>query len=138
MTSNVGGELKSEGLGFQPADHSDRTMECLRQRFRPEFLGRLDEAICFKPLKQEDMQKIAGKYLSQLKDRAEAGGMQLQLPEQLAQMLAAAGTKQGGARSLRRLVQEKVETPLATFLLSCHKKPGRIRCSLEKETLRFY
>ena len=138
MTSNVGGELKSEGLGFQPANHSDRTMECLRQRFRPEFLGRLDEVICFQNLEQEDMKKIAGKYLKQLKQRAESNGMLLSLPEQLEEMLAAAGTKQGGARSLRRLVQERVETPLANFLLSCHKKPAKIRCTMEKETLRFY
>ena len=64
--------------------------------------------------------------------------MLLTLPEQLTEMLAAAGTKQGGARSLRRLVQEKVETPLASFLLSCHKKPVKIRCAMEKESLRFY
>ena len=85
-----------------------------------------------------DMERIAGKYLQQLVTRSAANGMQLALPERLAADIAAAGTSRGGARSLRRLVQDRVETPLASFLLSCHKKPSKIRCSMEKEELRFY
>ena len=138
MTSNVGGELKTEGLGFQPADQSDRTLDALRQRFQPEFLGRLDEVVCFQKLENADMQRIAEKYLEQLKHRASANGMHLQLPEKLAQSIGAAGSAHGGARSIRKLVQERVETPLASFLLSCNKKPSKIRCSMESNEVRFY
>ena len=138
MTSNVGGELKADGLGFQPADHSDRTLDALRQRFPAEFLGRLDEVVCFQKLKREDMEQIIQKYLEQLKDRAKANGMTLHLPEKLAETLGDAGNLRGGARNLRKLVQDRVETPLASFLLSCPKKPTKIRCAAENDQLRFY
>lgn len=138
MTSNIGGELKSEGLGFQPSEHSDRVLDALRQHFPPEFLGRLDEVVCFKKLQTEDMESIAQKYLDQLGQRAKKNGMLLNLPEKLASVIGTAGTLRGGARNLRRLVQEKVETPLASFLLSCNKKPTKIRCTMENDELRFY
>ena len=138
MTSNVGGELKQEGLGFQPADRSDRTMDALRQRFSPEFLGRLDGVICFQNLQESDMERIAAKYLNQLKDRARKNGMTLNLPEKLSAAIGTAGAIRGGARNLRKLVQEKVETPLANFLLSCNKKPSRIRCTMENDEVHFF
>ena len=138
MTSNVGGELKTEGLGFQPAEHSDRTLDALRQRFPAEFLGRLDEVVCFQKLQPNDMEKITQKYLDQLKQRAKVNGMLLQFPEKLASTIGTAGSLQGGARNLRKLVQEKVETPLATFLLACNKKPSKIRCAMENDMVRFY
>ncbi len=138
MTSNIGGELKSEGLGFQPSEHTDRVLDALRQRFPPEFLGRLDETVCFQKLQTADMEKITQKYLDQLQERARSNGMQLNLPEKLASVLGAAGSLRGGARNLRKLVQERVETPLAAFLLTCNKKPGKIRCSMENDEVRFY
>ena len=137
MTSNIGGESRSDGLGFQPAGRSDKINEALRQRFTPEFLGRLDEVICFEQLGQQDMERIARKYLGQLQERAAAVGIQLQLPEKLACSLGVSGSQQGGARRIRRLVQERVESPLASFLLRCGKKPGRVRASMEGEELHF-
>ncbi len=138
MTSNVGGEIKTDGLGFRPAGQKDRVMDALRQRFQPEFLGRLDEVVCFRKLQQSDLERIIQKYLTLLKERAAVNGMQLILPEKTAALVGAAADLQGGARNLRRLVQEKVETPLASFLLSCHKKPTKIRCVTENDQVRFY
>ena len=138
MTSNVGGELKTDGLGFQPADHSHRTMDALRQQFAPEFLGRLDGVVCFKKLENDDLRRITDKYLTKLKQRVQANGIQLTLPEGLSASIGAAGTAKGGARNLRRLVQERVEAPLAEYLLSCNKKPAKIRCAMEKDAVRFY
>ena len=138
MTSNVGGELKTDGLGFQPADHSHRTLDALRQQFAPEFLGRLDAAVCFKKLESGDLEQIADKYLTKLKQRVQANGIQLSLPEGLSASIGTAGTAKGGARNLRRLVQERVEAPLAEYLLSCNKKPSKVRCAMEKEKIRFY
>ena len=111
--------------------------EALRQRFSPEFLGRLDKIVCFKPLAEQAVEGIAEKYLDQLRQRAEMGGMQLQFPQGLAGML---GKKFGndGARNIRRLVQEKVESPLAAYLLSCTKKPTKIKASLKDDTLQFF
>ncbi len=138
MTSNVGGELKAQGLGFQPAGQKDRIMEVLRQRFQPEFLGRLDEIVCFERLCRGDLEQIIRKYLNQLKERAAANGIQLLLPDTTAAMLGESADFQSGARSLRRLVQEQVETPLANFLLSNGKKISKIRCTLDNHTVHFY
>ncbi len=137
MTSNLGGETKSEGLGFQPAGRDGQIKESLRQRFTPEFLGRIDEVVCFRPLDNESMEAIAQKFLRQLQNRAAANGMVLQLPETLAGNLGAASRKQGGARQIRRLVQEQVEGPLSVFLLKCTKKPAKIKASVEEDGIHF-
>ena len=83
------------------------------------------------------MEGIARKYLDQLRERAASNGIQLQLPEELAQELGRCSRKQGGARHLRRLVQERVEGPLAVFLLKNGKKPALVKAKLEDGNLRF-
>ncbi len=138
MTSNVGGEIRGEGLGFQPAQQPDRALEALKKRFPAEFIGRLDEVVCFKSLKKEDMEAIAQKYLDRLTQRAKLNRMQLVLPEGLAATLVSRGQMQGGARNLRRIVQERVETPLAEYLLACPKRPGKIRCTMIGDKVQFY
>ena len=137
MTSNVGGELRGDGLGFQPAGRNGETQKALKQQFTPEFLGRIDKTVQFAQLKQEDMVGILQKYLLQLQRRTAAAGIQLTLPEDLAEMLCGKEGKSGGARKLRRIVQEQVEGPLAIFLLQSGKKPGKIRCRWENGSARF-
>ena len=137
MTSNIGAEVKSDGLGFQPAGRSDQMEQALRQRFTPEFLGRVDKIVHFEPLQETALESITDKYLQELKQRALGSGIQLQLPERLGKLLALRCGRQGGARQLRHLVQEQVEGPLAVYLLKCSKKPSRIRSKLEGESLQF-
>ena len=126
MTSNLGGEQKSDGLGFQPAGKEKQTQTALRQHFTPEFLGRLDRIVCFEPLGTEAMEQIAEKCLRQLAARAVENGVQLTLPEELPGLLCRETKNRDGARQMRRLVQEKVEGPLAAYLLRCGKKPAKI------------
>ena len=137
MTSNIGGELKGDGLGFHPAGRQVETESLLRQHFTPEFLGRLDQVICFEKLDQRTMAGIAEKYLQELSKRVMEYGVQLQLPEELAQSLCENIKSKDGARQLRRLVREKVELPLSNYLLRCAKKPARLRLKMEGETLQF-
>ena len=112
-------------------------MEALRKHFTPEFLGRIDAIVPFVPLPQEAMAGIAKKYLTQLQARAANNGIQLLIPDELAQILGSKGTKQGGARNIRHLVQEQVEGPLAVYLLKCGKKPSKIKVKLEEGNLSF-
>ena len=111
--------------------------EALRKHFTPEFLGRVDAIVPFAPLGQDAMEEIARKYLRLLQARAEAMGIQLGLPEELASQLGSVGKQKGGARHIRRLVQEQVEGPLAVFLLKCPKKPSKIKGKLEDGKLVF-
>ena len=137
MTSNVGAELKGSGLGFQPTDRAGQMERILEKSFSPEFLGRLDGIITFKPLENKAMEQIAGKYLAQLCSRSVAAGMQLQLPGELAAHLGRLCHGSGGARRLRHLVQDRVEGPLAAFLLENNKRLTKITAHLENDTLTF-
>ena len=137
MTSNIGGEFKSDGLGFCPAGRTEETEGALRQAFTPEFLGRLDKIICFRPLTDSSMEAIARKYLNQLQNRMAAVGTQLILPEELAAKLGSQCKAKDGARHLRRLVEQQVEGPLSEFLLRSSRKNSKIRCVLNGGEVTF-
>ena len=137
MTTNLGGEQQSEGLGFRPQGKSGQVKQALKNHFSPEFLGRLDKIICFTPLQAADMETIAEKYLLQLRQRAAAAGIQLQLPPGLAERLGKESCRAGGARNLRHLVQEQVEGPLAIHLLQAAKQPEKVEGILKETSLEF-
>ena len=70
MTSNAGSERQGSALGFDKTrydDAKDKAETSLRQFLRPEFLARVDEVVVFRPLTEEDMQKIAALMLEELK-----------------------------------------------------------------------
>ena len=135
MTSNVGGELKGEGLGFHPEGRESETRGALRQTFRPEFLGRLDLVACFRQLDEQALIAVAEKFLGQLAMRSRRAGVELKLPPELAASLCSCD-KQGGARQLRRAVQERVEGPLAQYLLE-QESCSCVQCALVDDRLQF-
>ena len=137
MTSNVGSQVRGDGLGFQPAGRDGEMDAALRQCFTPEFLGRLDRVVHFGALDAPSMEKIAQKYLGQIQKRTAVLDIQLQLPLEVAGFLGRKCRNQGGARALRRLVQEEVEGPLATFLLECSRRPSRICARMENGHICF-
>ncbi len=137
MTSNVGGLQKNDGLGFCPAGRDTEAKGALRQVFTPEFLGRLDRIVCFKPLEKQALEAIAEKYLFQLRQRLAVSGIVLMLPAELAAQLAWQCKNVDGARQLRRLVQEQVEGPLAEAILRGTKKTAKIQGVMEGDILRF-
>lgn len=137
MTSNIGGELKGDGLGFQPASREGQTEGLLQKHFTPEFLGRLDKIVCFSPLGEDTVEGIVEKYLSRLQERTEAGGIQLSLPRDLASVLGRQAKKKDGARQLRRIVRDEVEAPLAAHLLKCNKKTVKIKGEWVDNQLQF-
>ncbi len=137
MTTNIGGEISSDGLGFNPAGRSGKVEEALRQHFTPEFLGRLDEIVVFSALEQETLTAIAEKYLGQLTRRAREQGVELQFPAELPGRLSRRCTGKSGARQMRSMVQEQVEEPLAAHLLRAAKKPSKLEAYFQEEALAF-
>ena len=137
MTSNVGGQIRGEGLGFCAAGKQSETMQMVRQAFTPEFLGRLDSVVHFETLGEGAMEAIAWKYLYQLQNRVTALGSQLQIPKELAGELTRQCRGKDGARQIRRLVQKQVESPLASFLLRCSRRPPRIKLILKEGEVCF-
>jgi ATP-dependent Clp protease ATP-binding subunit ClpA len=126
MTSNLGGEKRGEGLGFNPTGKDQEQLAVLRQHFTPEFLGRIDHIIRFDALTGTVLEGIAGKYLDQLRTRAARTGLNLQFDPALRGYLAVQCREREGARGMRRLIQTKVEGPLAEFLLRSSRKPGKL------------
>ena len=137
MTSNVGSQVKGEGLGFCAAGRESEMGQVLHQSFSPEFLGRIDRTVHFDKLGKEAMEAIVWKYLRQLQNRTAAIGTQLQLPQEAANLLLEKTSGKDGARQLRRLVQSEVEGPLAAYLLGCSRKPGKVKLRVEEGKISF-
>ena len=137
MTSNVGGQISGEGLGFCGEGRKSQLEDALRQHFTPEFLGRLDQVIGFAPLKKEAMDAIAEKYLKGLQQRTAVLGTQLSYPKELSAFLRDLCTEKDGARQLRRLVQSRVEGPLASFMLRCSRRPSKVQMQLIGDKIQF-
>ena len=137
MTSNVGGQLRGDGLGFRPSGREKETEAALSHTFTPEFLGRLDRIVCFTTLSDSAMEAIAQKYLTQLQQRMQESGIQLVLPKELAKHLSKGCSAKEGARHMRRIVEQKVESALSDFLINGNKKYTRIQGALKGEELSF-
>ncbi len=137
MTSNVGGQLKGEGLGFCAVGRDVEMGQALSQAFSPEFLGRIDQMVHFDALNQGAMEAIAHKYLRKLQERTQAVGTQFQYPQELVSFLLGKCPGKDGARQLRRLVQSEVEGPLASFLLRSSRRPGKVNLKLEEGKVCF-
>ena len=135
LTSNIGGQLKNDGFGFCPTGRDGQTDQQLQQALSPEFLGRLDRIVHFRQLDLTDMEKIAQRELQRLQRRTSAAGIHLHLPSVLAEDLAQRCQKKGGARQLRHLLQQRLESPLANLLLKAEAKPENITAELTENEI---
>jgi ATP-dependent Clp protease ATP-binding subunit ClpC len=90
----------------------------LRQIYKPEFLNRFDDTIVFKPLSPEDVVAIAYLLIKGVTEQMQAKGITLTITDDAVHELAKLGyDPKFGARPLRRVIQEKVENTIASFLL---------------------
>jgi ATP-dependent Clp protease ATP-binding subunit ClpB len=95
-----------------------RSEEDLRERFRPEFLNRIDEVVIFQPLTRDQLAEIVELQLRRLEARLADRGIQIEVTEDAKEFLAEAGWDPTyGARPLKRALQRLVENPLAMRLL---------------------
>lgn len=133
MTSNVGARLitdkkSSVGFGTQSDKNTDvksQVMEELRRTFKPEFLNRVDDTIMFSQLSSEDIEKIAGKMLDNLKSRVADLGIEISFTPAAVTAAAKAGFDPlYGARPLRRAIQSKIEDPLSELILEKKASAG--------------
>jgi ATP-dependent Clp protease ATP-binding subunit ClpB len=90
----------------------------MRERFRPEFLNRIDEIVEFHPLSREQLGEIVELQLARLRGRLAERGLSIELSEEAKELVAEAGWDPAyGARPLKRALQRLVENPLALRLL---------------------
>jgi ATP-dependent Clp protease ATP-binding subunit ClpB len=122
MTSNVGSPYLLDGVtpdGEIRPDARDRVMGELRERFRPEFLNRVDDIVLFKPLRREELTRIVEQQVEDLRQRLADRRIFLELSPEATSLIADHGYDPiYGARPLRRFIQREVETRIARALLS--------------------
>ena len=141
MTSNLGAGMAAgqPALGFSavPDAGGERIRQELRGFFTPEFLGRLDAAVVFRPLDESALRAIAEKLLQASAARFAARGYTLTWDAAAVEALARAGADtRYGARPLRRAVTARVEDPAAQAILDGRLAPGG-SITLAGETLTF-
>ena len=118
MTSNAG--YSDQLLKDGKVDH-DKLIKALEAYFRPEFLNRLDAVVPFNSLTKDDMNKIIDIYLNKMAHVLAKKGVKAKVSDEVKAYLADKGyDKKFGARPLRRVVEQDLETPIAKLLM---KKP---------------
>ncbi len=107
--------IDSQSLGQALTKEID---QALGEKFRPEFLNRIDEVIKFRPLKSEDLTEIVRLQLADLAQLLTEQGLELRIDDAAIGAIASqAYEPEYGARPLRRVIRRRIENPLATHLL---------------------
>lgn len=111
MTSNLGSEYILQG-------EKNKVEELLHRTFKPEFLNRIDEIVYFNPLSKDTQLKIVDKMLNELKGRLENQYYSVEFTDSSRKwILDSSYTPNFGARPIKRFIQDKVETSLATSII---------------------
>ena len=150
MTSNIGAELIKGGV--QPFGLSgkgkaatkeeqsydkmkDLLMKEIERYFRPEFIGRLDDVIVFKPLNRQNLENIVELELRKVTKRLVEHGLQIEIAPEAKEFLIEKGTSSDfGARPLRRAIEQNVEDPLSEEILRGNfKGKDLIRITMKTE-----
>jgi ATP-dependent Clp protease ATP-binding subunit ClpC len=149
MTSNIGADLIKGGV--QPFGLSargkgsteeqsyekmkDMLMKEIERYFRPEFIGRLDDVIVFRPLSRKNLESIVELELNKVTRRLQEHGLKIELTPESKEFLIEKGTSHDfGARPLRRAIEHHVEDPLSEEILrGAFKGKDLIKISVKDE-----
>ena len=122
MTSNVGSEYIID-------NEEDKVTSELNKYFRPEFLNRLDEIIVFNKLTKEDLKEILNKIITEIEHRLTDINIKINLTDNAVNYFIDNGYDEYyGARPLKRLVNNKLETLIAKKLINNEIKQNSNIC----------
>jgi ATP-dependent Clp protease ATP-binding subunit ClpB len=125
MTSNIASQLILSFRGKDYEKMKQEALDVLRQSFRPEFLNRVDEIVVFHPLTRDELRQIVAIQINRLRTRLEDRKIELVLTDKALDYLAEHGYDPlFGARPLKRIVQNELETALARRILSGEIRDG--------------
>lgn len=140
MTTNAGRErFYQSGLGFDrgrsvnDAEFRDDIRQLLEEHFKPELLNRIDHMCLFRPLTTVDFEAVARIALTDLGKRLAETDVHFRVGRHVASAVAKLVNEKLGARDVRRIIEERIEHPIADLLL--HKKPAGITVDVEKTGL---
>ena len=146
MTSNIGAQYidKMEKMGFggttieseKYGNVKSKVQEALKDYFKPEFLNRLDDIIVFDVLTHKAIEEIVGIQIGIVQERLLQKEINLKVSPEIAAYLSREGyNPQYGARPLKRLIQNKILTPVANLIVTKGiMKGGAVSVSVKKGT----
>ncbi len=149
LTSNIGAQYidRMEKIGFTTDtteksrydDMKAKVMEALKDNFRPEFLNRLDEIIVFDVLSPETIQQIVSIEVAKVTKRLEQKDITLDITPDVCAYLSKEGyNPEYGARPLKRLIQNKILTPVASLIVRDGlMKGGTVKVTVKGGELNF-
>jgi ATP-dependent Clp protease ATP-binding subunit ClpB len=124
MTSNLGTAVLQDP-SLPESQQENLVMDAVRAHFRPEFLNRVDEIIIFKPLSREQIKSIVDIQLERLRKRLRERGITLTLTPAAMELIAREGYDPTyGARPLKRVIQRRLQDPLAMQILEGKFRDG--------------
>jgi ATP-dependent Clp protease ATP-binding subunit ClpB len=128
MTSNLGSQQIQKMAGEENYDAmKSAVMQVVGEYFRPEFVNRVDDIVVFHPLTMEQIREIAVIQLQSLQKRLLDRDIRLELSDAALSQLAEAGFDPVyGARPLKRVIQQRIENPLAEEVLAGVIGPGDV------------
>lgn len=138
MTSNIASEIiLDENLSSE--EKLDKFNRALKEKFKPEFLNRIDEIVMFKPLTQDELKVIVEIQTSALKNRLADQEIEFEISESAKDYLSREGYEPlYGARPLRRVIRQLVEIPMSMKILEGEFKKGdKINLTCENDELKF-
>lgn len=129
MTSNAGSEKRENSMGFGKTAETmakDKAVKALEELLRPEFLGRVDEIVVFKPLDLEALKKIAALMIKDISEPLESRGNSLEYTDAVLTNLAkTAENKPRGARELRNAIRRNIEDKITTLIVDNFENPPK-------------
>ncbi|MGQ8820703.1 ATP-dependent chaperone ClpB [Bibersteinia trehalosi] len=126
MTSNLGSHLIQENAHKGYDAVKEMVMEVVGQHFRPEFINRIDETVMFHSLGKEHIRSIARIQLERLIKRLAERGYEVSVSDAALDHIGEAGFDPlFGARPLKRAIQQELENPLASQILSGKLLPNK-------------
>jgi ATP-dependent Clp protease ATP-binding subunit ClpB len=142
MTSNIGSQrILERGAEADWDAFEDEMRGELHRHFRPEFLNRVDDTILFRPLSREDIRRIVDIQLERVSKLAADLGVRLEVDDRVTDLLGHEGYDPVfGARPLKRVIQQRIQNPLALHLLEQAAEEGTVVRVLPPESgqdLRF-
>ncbi|HET7038668.1 MAG TPA: ATP-dependent chaperone ClpB [Gemmatimonadales bacterium] len=118
MTSNIGSQWLLEAGEREREQAERRALELMRQTFKPEFLNRLDDVIMFRPLAKGDLGAILELQLARVSRLLEGRRLRLEVSDAARRALIEEGYDPAyGARPLKRVIQRRLQNPLALAVL---------------------
>ena len=128
LTSNLGSQYLLEGINDQGEISDEAKVQVdhlLKQSFRPEFLNRLDEIVCYKPLTKENITSIVDLLIGGLNKRLTDKQLKVVLtPAAKTYIIDNGYDPLYGARPLRRFLQHTVETLVGRKMIADEVAPG--------------